>query len=204
MGNIGCSGGRICLHFVLISLCLQNGLVTEINPQILQGHTFTVFFKHAGVSEKCLKVQAMWQFDQQFSQVISSGRHKPTPVSAQGCCKMSPYYLSAAKAEGCVVRQAFGKRLGVGSGEEETHLMLWRDVAAGIWALACRGGGILNEWTRTGLNSQGGCGAETASTHRRLWIVLCSYSILPLPAVHLNATHRLTLEPFESMFAQAA
>lgn len=46
-----------------------------------------------------------------FGGVISPGRHKSTPVSAAGCRKMSPYYLSAAKAEGCVVRQAFGKGL---------------------------------------------------------------------------------------------
>lgn len=66
----------------------------------------------AGRSENCLKVWGViWQFDQQFLQVISSGRHKPTPVRAAGCCEMSPYYLSAAKAEGCVVRQAFGKGL---------------------------------------------------------------------------------------------
>lgn len=51
----------------------------------------------------------IWQLDQQSKEVVSPGRHKPTPVSAAGSCKMSPYYLFAAKAEGCVVSQTFGK-----------------------------------------------------------------------------------------------
>ncbi len=140
----------------------------------------------------------IWQFDQQFSQVISSGRHKPTPVSATGCCEMSPYYLSAAKAEGCVVRQAFGKGL---EWEWEGRNAL---NTVGRWSSQYMGFS-LQRWryiervNEDGLNSQEGCGAETASTHRRLWIVFCSYSILPFPAVHLNTAHSLTLEPIESI-----
>lgn len=140
----------------------------------------------------------IWQFDQQFSLVISSGRHKPTPVSATGCCKMSPYYLSAAKAEGCVVRQAFGKGL---EWEWEGRNALntverWSGQYMGFSPQSWRYIERLNE---DGLNSREGCGAETASTHRRLWIVLCSYSILPFPAVHLNAAHSPTLELIESI-----
>lgn len=41
--------------------------------------------------------------------------------------------------------------------------------------------------------------AETASTHCRLWIVLCSDSILRFHAVHLNAARSLMLKPIESI-----
>lgn len=147
----------------------------------------------AGRSENCLKVWGViWQFDQQFLLVISSGRHKPTPVRAAGCCEMSPYYLSAAKAEGCVVRQAFGK----GSEYEWEGGNALNTVER--WSGQCMGFS-LQRWryiervNEDGLNSQEGCGAETASAHRKLWIVLCSHSILPSPPVHLNAAHCLTM-----------
>ncbi len=138
----------------------------------------------------------IWQFDQQFPQVISSGRHKPTPVSAAGCWKMSPYYLSAAKAEGCVVRQAFGKGL---EWEWEGRNALntverWSDQYMGCSLQRWR---YIEQVNEDRLNSQKGCGAETASTHRRLWIVLCSYSLLPSSAVHLNPAHSLTVKPTE-------
>lgn len=142
----------------------------------------------------------IWQFDQQSSQVISSGRHKPTPVSATGCFKMSPYYLSAAKAEGCVVKQAFGKGL---EWEWEGRNALntverWSGQYMGFSLQRWR---YIERVNEDGLNSQEGCGAETASTHRRLWIVLCSYSILPFHAVHLTAAHSLALEPFWERFS---
>lgn len=150
------------------------------------------------VRVKTLKVWMIWQFDQQFSQVISSGRHKPTPVCATGCCKMSPYYLSAAKAEGCVVRQAFGNGL---EWEWEGRNTLntverWSGQYKGFSLKSWR---YIERVNEDGVNGQEGCGAETASVHRRLWIVLCSYSILPFPAVHPNAAHSLTVEPIESI-----
>lgn len=152
----------------------------------------------AGWNENSLKVWMIWQFDQQSLQVISSGRHKPTPVTATGCCKMSPYYLSAAKAEGCVVRQAFGK--GLEWEWEGRNTLNTVERWSGQYM-----GSSLQRWryieraNEDGLNSQEGCGAETASTHRRLWNVFCSYSILPFHAVYLNAAHSLTLEPLESI-----
>lgn len=141
----------------------------------------------------------IWQFDQQFSQVISSGRHKPTPVSATGCCKMSTHITCLLQRLRDVLSGKHLAKVWSGSGKGKKALNTvgrWSSQYIGFSLQRWR---YIERVNEDGLNSQEGCGAETASTHRRLWIVLCSYSILPFPAVHLNAAHSLALEPIESI-----
>lgn len=57
----------------------------------------------------------------------------------------------AANAEGCVVRQAFGRGSGLWVGwKEGIKYCGERKRGASVWALAWRGRGILNEWRRMG------------------------------------------------------
>lgn len=104
----------------------------------------------------------IWQLDQQFKEVVSPGRQQPTPVSAAGSCKMSPYYLSAAKAEGCVVSQTFGKDSEWDSegGNVLNTVERWSSENMGFSLQRWR---YIERANEGEVNGQEGCGTQTTS-----------------------------------------
>lgn len=186
-------GRKIHKQFDLVILCAKCGCHRNCPTNKIRSH-----FPQVGVKT----VSKFGWFDNLISnlRVISPGRHKPTAVSARGGCEMSPYYSSAASAERCVVKQAFGKGL---EWEWEGRNALntverWSGQHMGSCLQRWR---YIERLKEDGLNSQEGCGAESALTHRRLWVVLCSYIILLLYAVLLTAAHSPKLEPSEIIFS---
>lgn len=81
-----------------------------------------------------------------------------------GSCRMSLYYLSAAKAERWVVRQAFGKALRYEWEGMSTLNTVERSSRQYMNSSLKGTGGILSKWTQ----QPGGSGAETNTTHHRL------------------------------------
>lgn len=134
-----------------------------------------------------------------FSQVISSGRHKPTPFSAAGLLQNESILLVCCKGWGMCCQASIWQRVWSGSGKGGNALNTVERWSGQYMGFSLQRWRYIERVSEDELNGQEGCGAETASTRRRLWIVHCSYSILPFPAVHLNTAHRLSLEPIESI-----